>query len=118
MADLYFRGRSGESYQDKPVHQDPDCPELWDGDTQGGIRPLADADRIDIDGQRCPLCFPDASIRQSNNNADSDDLTVEDIEQILIGGKCPWCDDYDGDHPKNHASSAHPDAWGDYKDSR
>jgi hypothetical protein len=31
-------------------------------------------------------------------------------------GKCPWCDDYDGDHVGQHASSAHPEAWREYRD--
>jgi len=113
MADLYFRGRSGESYQDKEIHQDPDCPSLWDDNAGGGVRPIADAGRLDIDGQRCPLCFPESAIRQGN---DGDDRSHEDIEQILIGGSCPWCDDYDGEYPKQHASSAHPERWAEYSD--
>lgn len=39
------------------------------------------------------------------------------VGYLLEDGRCPWCDEYDGEHVKQHASSAHPDAWTDWKNS-
>ena len=35
---------------------------------------------------------------------------------LIEAGECPWCDDYEGENVGQHASSAHPDAWNDYKE--
>lgn len=37
-----------------------------------------------------------------------------EVEAILDDGECPWCDEYSGDHPAQHASSAHRDEWREY----
>ena len=46
---------------------------------------------------------------------DSDEMHERDIEQLIIAGECPWCDDYSGEHVGQHASSAHPDEWAAYQ---
>ena len=38
-----------------------------------------------------------------------------DVEQLIMVGECPWCDDYSGEHVGKHASSAHPDEWAAYQ---
>ena len=40
---------------------------------------------------------------------------TDDAEALVKSGVCPWCDEYDGDHVGQHASSAHPDEWDAYK---
>lgn len=35
---------------------------------------------------------------------------------LIEAGVCPWCDDYEGDGVAQHASSAHPDEWDEYKE--
>lgn len=37
------------------------------------------------------------------------------IQDALDDGRCPWCEDYAGDYPARHASSAHPEEWAEYK---
>lgn len=46
----------------------------------------------------------------------SDDGESDTIAAAIEGGVCPWCDDYEGDSVPQHASSAHPDEWTNYKD--
>jgi len=41
---------------------------------------------------------------------------MSDLEETINGGECPWCDKYEGDAVGQHAASAHPDAWDDYKE--
>ena len=38
------------------------------------------------------------------------------VDDLIDQGVCPWCDDYEGDAVGQHASSAHSDAWTDYKE--
>jgi len=45
----------------------------------------------------------------------SDPVTF-DVADTIEAGKCPWCDDYEGDNVGMHASSAHPDEWDAYKE--
>lgn len=44
------------------------------------------------------------------------ELRETDPETVLERGACPWCEDYTGDYPGQHASSAHPDEWEAYRD--
>lgn len=39
------------------------------------------------------------------------------LEETIEAGTCPWCDEYEGEAVGQHASSAHPDAWADYKEA-
>lgn len=48
--------------------------------------------------------------------ADGSEGNPDTIGEAIDRGECPWCDDYEGDHVGQHASSAHPDAWDTYKD--
>jgi hypothetical protein len=43
---------------------------------------------------------------------DSDGKLVE-VDPVE-NGVCPWCEDYEGEHVGQHASSAHPDKWAAY----
>lgn len=43
------------------------------------------------------------------------ELANDYIREQIDAGVCPWCDDYEGDSVPQHASSAHPDEWSDYK---
>lgn len=47
---------------------------------------------------------------------DVETLADDVIEETLDAGECPWCHDYEGDAVGQHAASAHPDAWNDYKE--
>ena len=38
----------------------------------------------------------------------------DDLAEQIEAGVCPWCDEYEGDHVGQHASSAPPDAWDAY----
>jgi len=38
------------------------------------------------------------------------------VDDLIEQGICPWCDDYEGDAVGQHASSAHPAEWTDYKE--
>lgn len=58
----------------------------------------------------------------AENGAEESDnhayLRDQPAEIQIKEGVCPWCppdDRYEGDHVGQHASSAHPDAWEDYK---
>lgn len=46
---------------------------------------------------------------------------VSAIEDRIDAGECPWCPDdedgYTGDGVAQHASSAHPEEWQDYKEA-
>jgi hypothetical protein len=64
--------------------------------------------RIDDAGDRdpCPHCIDDTTPE------------VASIEAQIEAGECPWCDRedrYEGDHVGQHASSAHPEAWAEYR---
>ena len=49
-------------------------------------------------------------------NDDVDDETPDPAE-ILEAGECPWCDDYSGENPSQHAARAHRDEWTAYKEA-
>lgn len=44
------------------------------------------------------------------------DTEPEGVAEAIEAGECPWCDEYDGDHVGQHASSAHPDKWDAYSE--
>jgi hypothetical protein len=37
------------------------------------------------------------------------------VAEVLDAGECYWCDEYSGEYPGRHASSAHPDKWAEFK---
>ena len=51
------------------------------------------------------------------SNLDACDHCVDerDTAELIGAGVCPWCDEYTGDYIGQHASSAHPDAWADWR---
>lgn len=40
-----------------------------------------------------------------------------EAEAVADPDGCPWCDEYEGDHWRQHASSAHVDEWAEFFDS-
>lgn len=60
-----------------------------------------------------PTIFPSIQPQQERNVLTSEGM---DPEVQLDRGECPWCDEYEGDHPEQHAPRAHPDEWSEYKD--
>ena len=40
----------------------------------------------------------------------------ESVAEAIDDGRCPWCDDYEGDAVGQHAASAHSDEWDEYKE--
>jgi len=55
------------------------------------------------------------SVGQEDGPPDSTE-TTDGLEETINAGECPWCDEYEGDAVGQHAASAHPDAWDDYKE--
>jgi hypothetical protein len=95
----YINGPDGAKFVDATIHTDAECANDA-GD--GHIRPLAveTVDRL-TDPEMCPDC--------------TDTDAERDIEGMIDMGVCPWCDEYEGEHVGQHASSAHPDEWDAYK---
>lgn len=92
------------------------------GDTHevsdGGAEYLCDAlghfERLDV---------TEAEFREIDGNDAGD--TAKELESaddktdamLIEAGECPWCDDYEGENVGQHASSAHPDLWDNYKEA-
>jgi len=54
-------------------------------------------------------------VKEDEHDVEYDDMESKlDIAGVIEQGKCPWCDEYEGDHIGQHASSAHPDEWNAY----
>lgn len=58
----------------------------------------------------------DGSTDTTYEGRDVEEIGDEVIADTLDDGECPWCHDYEGDAVGQHAASAHPDAWDDYKE--
>lgn len=58
--------------------------------------------------------FP-SIVPDSDDQEDGADEEPVDVDAQLEAGECPWCDEFDGESPGRHASSAHPEQWGAYK---
>jgi hypothetical protein len=125
----WYHGRNGDSFVDATLHADRDCPDA-------PIRPVADSTVAELDAPNyCAACVP-AATREADTDTDADDdtdadgntdtdtdtagdtLSPDEIETAIENEACPWCPDdgYTGPHVGQHASSAHPDAWGRYRD--
>jgi len=91
-----------------------------------------DAPRRDVDGERCPDCTGADGESEAEGTAEpvvseseGDDAAGTEWEDrpaaAVEAGICPWCkedgDRYEGEHVGQHASSAHPEAWAEYRDS-
>jgi len=105
----YYVGGNGDSFVDAVIHADADCP---DDDT----RPIADSTVDSIDANFCPECVDTPDGKDSDPG--DGDMQNADAEQLIEQGICPWCDDYEGEYIGNHASSAHPDEWREYKSAK
>jgi len=115
----WYRGRSGDAFTDATLHADRDCPDA-------PIRPVADSTVADLETpDYCEACVPaareseDASDTDTSDDADAaDTLSAAEIETAIANETCPWCPDdgYTGPHVGQHASSAHPEAWREFRD--
>ena len=56
---------------------------------------------------------PDEDVHEEDGPPDP---VTFDIADTIEAGKCPWCDEYEGENVGQHASSAHPDKWTAYKE--
>lgn len=73
----------------------------------------------------------DASVPVEDAVVDTDTTTDGDVVETdatttggvveagasIKAGECPWCEDYQGEHVGQHASSAHPEAWAAYQEA-
>ena len=117
MPTQYYAVRETESYGDVVLHDDRGCP---DGPVRAAPRGAT--------GEECPDCTGDGAGGESETDSEGESTaeTVgpedasEDVEETAAAveaGVCPWCDEYEGGHVGQHASSAHPDAWEAYRDA-
>ena len=87
-----------------------------------GIGEFDVGDRADVstsDAQYLVDERGDFEIVDDGSDADEEDTPepiTHTLEETIDAGKCPWCDEYEGDAVGQHASSAHPDEWNDYKE--
>lgn len=59
-----------------------------------------------------PSILP-ADDSNSDDPIDADD--VQTVAEIFDAGDCPWCDEFDGQAPKQHAARSHADRYQDWK---
>ncbi|WP_135363450.1 hypothetical protein [Halosimplex halophilum] len=78
-------------------------------------------DRVDVDGAFAGYLSERGDFERVDDAGE--DITADEVESLaddviaerIDAGECPWCDEYEGENVGQHASSAHPDAWDDYK---
>jgi hypothetical protein len=95
---------------------DPETDAAWAAD-------LGDGTVVSVDSDGVFTAESDAAVRQLAAAYDTtpDALRLnqqtgdEDPAVLVKDGVCPWCDEYEGDHVGQHASSAHPDEWDAFK---
>jgi len=112
MADYYYHGRSGDSFEEATIHESSVC-------CPDPARPIAESTVDSLTAPEwCPDCTPfgDDSDSDLEPSESESEMLPRDIEQLIEGGECPWCDSYSGDHVGQHASSAHPQKWQAYKE--
>ena len=98
-----------------PRYRHPRVPPDADGDPGFAVSLAGETVPLDSDG-----CFETDAEQAVRALAQSYGTTAEalrvggdgdDLTTAVERGVCPWCDDYEGDHVGQHASSAHPDEW-------
>lgn len=83
---------------------------------------IADHEGVSVESMRveAPESAAEPSVSDAGETSDGDDGddTATDAEDsdLVAAGICPWCDEYEGDHVGQHASSAHPDQWAAHKE--
>lgn len=100
-------------YQHPRVDPDADGAPGFSVSLGGATVPLDDDGTFKTDNTAAVA----ALARSYGTDADSirvDEPPGTDTEALIADGVCPWCDDYEGDHVGQHASSAHPDEWDAY----
>lgn len=105
----YYSGRDGDPFTDAVMHESRDCLDLEAA--EGSARPVADDTVALLDSvEWCGKC--------SSGGGGGGYLRDEPPEVQIDEGVCPWCppdDRYEGGHVGQHASSAHPEEWANYK---
>lgn len=101
-----------------PRYRHPRVPPDADGEPGFSVSLAGATVALDSDG-----CFETDATHAVERLAARYDTTADalrtdgasdDVSASINSGVCPWCDDYEGDHVGQHASSAHPDEWGAY----
>lgn len=97
---------------------------------RGRASTLADAYGVDVAdieaSEETEPDPPDDDESDEEGEAEDDAEAVEDEPilgddvvppgELIEAGECPWCDEYEGEHVGQHASSAHPDEWAEYSE--
>jgi hypothetical protein len=76
---------------------------------------VANGETVNVDAETAEYLqeHGEFDVVESEKSSTDDELSVEDA---LEAGECPWCDEYEGDAVGQHAASAHPEEWDDYKE--
>jgi hypothetical protein len=101
---FWFNGEDGDSFTDATLHTDKQCANDA-GD--GHARPLARSSASE-----------DHDIHDCQGGVQTEETTFDesDVEALIDDGVCPWCEEYEGDYLGQHASSAHPEKWTEYRE--
>lgn len=87
----------------------------------GDGRPVTDADGVFETGDertvRAIAQAHDTTVDEMRERARGLNQQTGDAdpEALVNDGVCPWCDEYEGGHVGQHASSAHPEEWDAYQ---
>lgn len=108
MPPYYADIGNGESYVDGTLHADPDCTDEF-------TTPINSEDIDDEAATFCEDCGPLGHDSDGDGDGSPDADTAPALSEQIDDGVCPWCDEYEGDHVGQHASSAHADEWDEYK---
>lgn len=55
---------------------------------------------------------------ESSEEEETEGEALITTEEVLDRGDCPWCDEYGGENPAQHAAAKHPEEWAAYKEAR
>lgn len=117
MPTRYYAVRETDSYSDVVLHTQRGC-------VDGPMRAAPPG----VDGDLCSDCTGAGGGSETEDDggtaevAESEDATewADRPAAAVEAGICPWCEEdadrYEGEHVGQHASSAHPEAWAEYRD--
>jgi len=106
MPVVRYIGGASYALRDGPTWTDGDEHEVDDGTADR----LTDDHRFEL--VETTTDDDDADDDSEPSGEDGDEPTAADQ---IDDGVCPWCDEYEGSAVGIHASSAHPDAWDEYR---
>lgn len=104
MPRLRYTGGSRYALRDGPTWTEGDVHDV-EGSTADR---LADLEKFEL--------VSDDSDAESRDESETADEEPASVEYLIEDGRCPWCDDYEGEAVAQHASAAHPDQWAAYKE--